>query len=502
MRDWVTSAALRPFDLARGPLFRATLVGIAADEHVLLLGMHHIIGDAWSVGVIRRELSVLYEGFVAGQPAALPALSIQYADYATWERSPERAQRQAGQLEYWKERLAGVPVLELPTDRPRLPEQSTAGRVHTFTLDAALTARLKALGREEGTTLFMTLLSAFGVLMARTSGQRDFAVGTPIAHRSRTELEPLVGCFLNTLALRMDLSGSPTVREWMGRVREQTLVAFANQDVPFERLVEVLQPARDLSRPPLCQVLFSLQNATSDRARLGAVEVEPFEIGWHSSKLDLTMFFEERGGELAATIEYATALFDASTIARMEGHLRVLLEAMVADCDPRVDALPMLTAHERRQLLVEWNDTGRPHAVGRCIHELFEERVVQSGAAVAVVSGAEEVTYDELNARANALALRLMRAGVGPGRLVGVCVERSVAMVVALLAVLKAGGAYVPLDPGYPRERLFVMLEDAQPALVLTDAASEQALPEDGAPRWRDGGGGARAGASQPGKAG
>ena len=483
--DWVTSAALRPFDLAKGSLFRATLVRLSVDDHVLLLAMHHILGDAWSLGVIRRELSTLYEGFVADKPASLPALSIQYADYAAWERSAAQEQEQVAQLSYWKERLAAVPVLELPTDRPRPPMQSSAGAVHAFAIDPALTARLKALGREEGTTLFMTLLSAFGVLMARTSGQRDFAVGTPIAHRTRTELEPLVGCFVNTLALRMDVSGSPTVREWLGRVREQTLGAYANQDVPFERLVELLRPARDLSRPPLCQVLFTLQNAGSDGPRLGAVEVEPFEIGWHSSKFDLTMFFEERGGALAGAIEYATSLFDASTIARMEGHLRMLLEAMVADSGQRIDALPILTASERRRVLVEWNDTGRQQAVGRCIHELFEERVVQSGPAVAVVSGAQEVTYDELNARANALALRLMRAGVGPGRLVGVCVERSAAMVVALLAVLKAGGAYVPLDPSYPRERLLVMLEDAEPALVLTDAASEQALPEDGAPRWR-----------------
>ncbi len=475
----------RPFDLARGPLFRAALARLGSDDHVVMLAMHHIVSDGWSLGVLRRDLSALYGAFVRGEPSPLAELSLQYADFAAWERAPWQAERLAGQVTYWKQRLTGIPALELPTDRPRPAVQSTRGTTYAFNFDAGLTSRLKALGREEGTTLFMTLLAALGVLFARTSGQRDFAVGTPIAHRLRTELEPLVGCFLSTLALRMDLSGSPTVREWLRRVREQTLAAYANQDVPFERLVEVLQPARDQSRPPLFQVLFTLEMATAEPTTLGALDVEPFRIGSRSSKFDLTMYFEERAGALGGVIEYATSLFDASTIARMVEHLRVLLEAMVADCCQRVDALPILTASERRQVLVEWNDGGGSYAAGKCIHELFEERVEAAPGAVAVASGAEHLTYEELNARANALALRLTTAGVRPGRLVGVCVERTTGMVVALLAVMKAGGAYVPLDPSYPRERLSVMLQDAQPVLVLTDAASEQALPEHVPPRWR-----------------
>ncbi len=483
--EWVTHAALRPFDLANGPLFRAALLRLGADDHVLLLGMHHIIGDAWSLRVIRRDLSALYESIVAARPAVLPVLRIQPADYAAWEQAPARGQQEVGQLVYWQERLAGVPVLELPTDRPRPPVQSTLGELYPFAIDAELTARLKALGRREGTTLFMTLLSAFGVLMARTSGQRDFAVGTPIAHRTRTELEPLVGCFLNTLALRMDLSGSPTVREWMGRVREQTLVAFANQDVPFERLVEVLHSARDLSRPPLCQVLFTLQNVAGDGASLGAAEVEPFEIGWHSSKFDLTLLLEERAGGLVGAIEYATSLFDASTIARMAEHLRVLLEAMASNPDQRIDALTILTDAERSRVLVEWNDTHLAYEPAATIHGLFEAQVSRTPGAPALRCGQQVLTYRELNRRANALAHQLRSAGVGCEKLVGVCTDRTPALAVALLGILKAGGGYVPLDPRYPPDRLAFVIEDARAVLVLADRAGEAALPVNEVPCWR-----------------
>ncbi len=473
-----------PFDLARGPAFRVTLARLASDDHILLLLIHHIVSDGWSMGVLKRELSVLYAAFARGLPSPLDEPSLQYVDYAAWEREAWQDQRLASQVSYWKQHLTGLPALELPADRPRPAKQSTLGARCAFTLDAALTARIDALGREHGTTLFMTLLGAVAALIARMSGQRDFAIGTPVAHRVRTELEPLVGFFVNTLALRMDLLGSPTVREWLGRVRDETLGAFTNQDVPFQRLVEVFQPSRDLSRSPLFQVMFALHDMEDETRSLGALTVEPFQMPSHSSQVDLTFSFEQRSGALDGTIEYATALFDSRTIERLADHLHVLLNAMLTDAEQRVDTMPLMTPGERQRVLVEWNDTRRDYASSKCIHELIEDRAAAGADAVAVVSGPDELTYGELNARANALALRLVAAGVGPGRFVGVCVNRTAAMAVALLAVLKAGAAYIPLDPSYPRARLHAMLQDAQPAMVLTDAASEPGLPQT-TRRWR-----------------
>jgi amino acid adenylation domain-containing protein/non-ribosomal peptide synthase protein (TIGR01720 family) len=467
--------AQRPFDLRAGPLVRAALLRLTDDDHLALLTLHHIIADGWSMGVLLHELATLYAAFVAGRPASLPDLPIQYADYAVWQR--ETLARSAGdgvspldrQLAYWRERLADAPAaLDLPTDRPRPPVQSSRGASCSARLPQALAERLRALGRQAGATLFMTLEAAFAVLLRRYSGQEEVCIGTPVAGRSRPELEGLIGCFINTLVLRHDLRGSPTFREVLERTRATALEAFAHQEAPFELVVEAVQAARDISRTPLFQVMFALQNAPVRVHHLPGVTLTQVEVDMGTSTFDLTLSATEDVEGVALAVEYCTDLFTEGTIHRLLTHYRVLLEGIVADPACPIDRLPLLSEWERRQVLVEWNRTEAP-LPDRCVHELFERRVQDTPDAVAVIHDNRRLTYRELNRYANSLAHRLRHAGVGPEIVVATICTRSVELVTALLASLKSGGVFLPIDPTVPATRLRYMLSDARPALVVTN---------------------------------
>ena len=470
----------KPFDLAEGPLLRATVLRLDEEEHVLLLTMHHIVSDGWSMGVFNRELAALYEAYSTGKPVPLTDLSVQYADFAAWQREWLQGEVLENQLAYWKEQLDGTPsLLGLRTDRPRPAVQTLRGAVQTVLFPSRLSESLKALSRKENCTLFITLLAAFKVLLYRYTGQEDIVVGTPIANRNRSEIEGLIGFFVNTLVLRTDLSGNPKFRELLGRVRGTALGAYVHQDMPFERLVEELQPERDASRTPLFQLMFVLQNTPGDTLDLPGVAVSRFRFdGRTTSEFDLILEMIDSPEGLKATLKYNSDLFDAITISRLAGHLRTLLEGVVADPDQRLSDLPLLTEAECRQLLVEWNDTGVEYPKEQCVHELFEAQVGRAPDAVAVVFGGERLTYQELNRRANQLAHYLRRLGVGPEVMVGICVKRSVEMVVGILGILKAGGAYLPLDPVYPRRRLAFMLEDAEVSVLVTQEGLLSWLPE------------------------
>ena len=479
VRRLAEEEARRPFSLAEGPLLRVTLLRRSERSHVLLLMMHHIISDGWSMGVLVRELRALYLAFVAGRPSPLPELPIQYADYAASQRQWLQGEVLEAQLAYWKQELAGAPpALELPTDRPRPAMQTYRGATCPVHLPRALSDALVSLSRQQGATLFMTLLAAFQALLSRYTGQDDIVVGSPMAGRTRTETETLIGFFVNTLPLRADLSGDPPFRELVGRVREVTLRAHAHQDVPFERLVDEFQPERDPSRSPLFQAMFALQNMAIPELALGEIRLSLEEIDGGTAKFDLTLFLRETEEGIRGRLEYNTDLFDRATIERMAGHYRTLLEGAVEAPERRVSELPILTVEERRLLLGEWNDTRTDYPADRCIHELFEVQAEQTPDAVAVVFGEQRLTYGELNGRANHLARHLRSLGVGPDVLVGLCAERSAEMVVGMLGILKAGGAYVPLDPSYPGERLALMLEDTGAPVLLTQERLLDRLPE------------------------
>ena len=409
--------------------------------------LHHIISDGWSQAILRREISSLYNAFSSGNSTSLPDLPIQYADYAVWQRNWLQGEVLERQISYWKQKLAGAPaLLELPADRPRPSVQTFRGATKRVSLSTELTHGLKALGQQQGATLFMTLLAAFHVLLHRYSGQDDIVVGTPIANRNQAQTEGLIGLFLNTLALRTDLSNDPTFVELLGRVRETALGAYAHQDLPFETLVDELQPQRSMSHSPLFQVMLVLQNAGQGSLELGGLQIRSVSGEGVTSKFDMTLSLSESGAQLRGALEYNTDLFDADRIVRMVGHYQVLLEGIVADPDQRLSALPLLTDPELHQLLVDWNDTSSEHAQERCIHELFEEQVHRTPEAVALVFDGSELTYSQLNDRSNRLAHYLRKLGVGPDVPVGLCMERSFEMVVGLLGILKAGGAYIPLD--------------------------------------------------------
>ncbi len=474
--------ARRPFNLARGPLLRAGLLQVGAEEHVLLLTAHHMAFDGWSMGVLIRELAVLYEAFVAQKSSPLMELPIQYADFARWQRERLRGEVLEAQLSYWKRRLEGAPtILELPSDRPRLPVRTANGARYSLRLSRTLTEALKELSRREGVTLFMTLLAALQTLLSRYAGQDDVCVGTPVAGRNQTETEGLIGFFVNTLVLRTDLSGDPTFRELLRRVREGALGAYAHQELPFEKLVKELQPERDMSRTPLFQVMFVLKNAPPPTMEVSNLRMSALPVDGGTAKTDLALELWDEPEGLRGYFEYNTDLFDATTIARMAGHFQILLEGVVADPGQHLSALPLLTEAERHQLLVEWNDTQSDYPRDACIHELFETQAERTPDAVAVVFEDERLTYRQLNRRSNQLAHHLRKLGVGPEVLVGICVERSIEMVVGLLGILKAGGAYVPLDPSYPRERLGFMLEDARAPVLLTEGRLVDDLPGHGA---------------------
>ncbi|UGQ48160.1 non-ribosomal peptide synthetase [Massilia endophytica] len=465
--------AAAAFDLERGPLIRGRLLRLAQDEHVLLLTMHHIVSDGWSMGLLIRELSAQYAACLAGRPDPLPPLPVQYADFAAWQRrclQGEALQRQAA---YWETTLAGAPaLLELPLDRPRPAEQSFSGGFAEFSLDAATTRALKELGARHGATLFMTLLAGWAVLLSRLSNQQDIVIGTPVAGRSHSEVEGLIGFFVNMLALRLDLSGDPDIAGLLAQVRERALAAQQHQDIPFEQVVEIARPARSMAHSPLFQVLFAWQNTPAGEAELPGLALLPLAPAQHEvAKFDLTLTLQEDGGAIVGGIEFSTALFDRATIERHLGHLRVLLTAMAEDGGRKAAALPLLNEAQRLQVLEQWNATASPFPRDTCMHALFEARAAATPDAVAVVDEATVLSYGELNARANRAAHQLRAMGLRPGGRVGVCLERGADMVTGMLAVFKAGGAYVPLDPKQPAERLAHMLSDCSPLAVVTGGA-------------------------------
>jgi amino acid adenylation domain-containing protein len=482
VRRLATAEAERPFDLAAGPLLRVSLWRLATSEHVLSLTMHHIVSDGWSMGVLIRELATLCDAFSRGVPSPLPELPVQYADYARWQRRWLENGVLAQQIAFWKRRLGGLPSLQLPADRPRPTVQSHRGATQRLNLPPALRGDLEALAQQEGASFFMALLAGFAALLARYSGQVDLAVGSPLANRNRAEIEGLIGFFVNTLVLRVDLGGDPTMRELLARARETALGAFAHPDVPFESLVDELHPERDLSYSPLFQVMLVLQNASPQELSLPGLELERLEIGTRTAKFDLTVLMEEWTGGLSTAFEYASDLFDGSTIARMAEHFRVLLAAASASPERRFSELPLLSAAEAQQLLLEWNDSGEvAERAAVCLHELFEAQAARTPDALAVIGPGERLTYRELDRRADRLARRLRRLGIGPEARIGLCPDRlSPDMVVAQLGILKAGAAWVPLDPAYPRERLAFMLADARAALLVTAERWLPALPETG----------------------
>ncbi|HEY0077786.1 MAG TPA: amino acid adenylation domain-containing protein [Pyrinomonadaceae bacterium] len=477
LRRIATEEARLHFDLKRGPLFRSNLLKLAEDDHALIFNMHHIISDGWSIGILIRELATLYDAFAAGKPSPLEELPVQYADFAVWQRGWLTGEGLALQLDYWREKLSGASVLQLPTDRPRPPAQTFPGANSRRVLPPQLSAALQDLCRREGATLYMLLLAAFQTLLHRYTNQTDIVVGTPIAGRNHAEIENLIGFFVNTLVLRTDVSGNPTFRELLGRVREVALGAYAHQDVPFEKLVEELNVERDPSRTPLFQVLFAMQNAPRPELKLDAgLSFDAVEIEGGAAKFDLSLTFQETAAGLVANVEYNTDLFDASTAERMLRHLEILLEAVVANPDERISAVTILTGEERaRTQATPYQESLQDGSA--TIQELFERQVEKTPDAVALISGDERISYGELNARANRLARYLRSSGVGAETLVGILSGRSTEMVVALLAVLKAGGAYVPLDPQYPQERIAFMLEDASVSVLITERALVERLP-------------------------
>jgi amino acid adenylation domain-containing protein len=471
-----------PFDLERGPLFRAHVLRLSGEEHLAVVVMHYIVSDGWSIAVLIREVGALYAAFSQGRPSPLPALPIQYADYALWQRGWLQGETLERQVGYWRERLAGAPAaLDLPTDRARPAVQSYRGASLPFALSSKLSAGLVDLSRREGCTLYMVLLAAFTVVLSRWSGQSDLVVGTPTAGRTHRATEGLIGLFTNMLALRTDLSGDPPFRELLQRVKETALGAYAHQDLPFEKLVAELQPVRDLSRQPIFQVLFALQNMPRETLQLPGLRLSRMGGEHVTAKFDLSLYLEEVDAELRGQLEYATDLFDASTIERLGGHFERLLEGIVAAPDARLSELPLLGEAERRQLVTEWNDTAANYPSDKCVHDLFAAQAGLTPDAVALVYEEEELTYAELDRRSNQLAHHLRGLGVGPETIVGLCVERSVEMVVGLLGIMKAGGAYLPLDPSYPAERLAYMVSDAHVPIVVTQAGLEQVLPAHGA---------------------
>jgi amino acid adenylation domain-containing protein len=472
--------ARRPFDLARGPLARAVLFSRAEDDHALLLSLHHVVCDGWSLGVLVREMGALYDAFRNGRPSPLPPLPLQYADFAAWQRQVLSGPALDKLLAYWKQQLVGLPpLLELPADRPRPAVQTFRGATLPVALPAGTTAAVQALSRRCGATPFMTLLAAFLAFLHRYTRQADLAVGSPIANRSRAEIEGLIGFFVNTLVLRTDAGGDPTFAELLARVRAVASGAYAHQDLPFETLVDAVAPERQLSHNPLFQVMFLLQNAPMPELAVAGLTLSPLPMRGGSSKFDLSLHFWEGTPEITGYFEYNLDLFDAATIARMADHLVRLIEGALADPDRRISALPLISPAERRQVLQDWNDTLGDYPREACLHHLFAAQAERTPDALAVIDAVrgERLTYRELGRLADRLARRLRSLGVGPDVPVAICLRRSPAMTVAVLATLAAGGAYVPIDPTYPRERLEMMLAIAKPRVLLTETGLREALP-------------------------
>jgi|APSaa5957512535_1039671.scaffolds.fasta_scaffold00708_2 amino acid adenylation domain-containing protein len=460
---------LRPFDLSNGPLIRVKLLKLRPEEHVFLLTIHHIIYDGWSIGVMMNELSNFYQTFLRGKTLLLKGLPIQYADYAILQRKRFQGEFLQRQLTYWKNQLADAPaVLAIPTDKIHPPKRTYQGSRVSFALSSKLSQKLKDLSKREGATLFMTLLTAFAILLSRYSSQRDVLIGSPIAGRNRSELESLIGLFINTLVLRIDLSENQSFQGLLMQVKRTVLDAYVHQDVPFEKLVEVQEPERNMSRTPLFQVGFTLQNMPASNFNVHGLSVVPLETDKLTAKLDLNLIMCETESGLSGILEYNTDIFHAETIQRMSIHLHNLLNSAVQNPEQSIFKISFLSKAEEDTLLIDWNNTRKNYSETRLIHQLFEKKVEQIPSAVAVIFNDLEITYKELNVHSNQLAHYLKSRGVGPESVVGVYMERSLELVVSLLAILKSGGFYVPLDPGYPEERVRFMVEDSGVKLVLT----------------------------------
>jgi amino acid adenylation domain-containing protein len=470
---YLTSEARRPFDLSTGPLLRATLTRVADDSQILLITMHHIVADGWSLRVLFSELARLYRAFSEGSPSPLPPLPVQYPDYAHWQREEFKDAAQSSQLGYWSRQLAGVQLLDLPADRPPSPGHALAGADELFRVPRELTAALKRLATGSQASLFMVLLTAFDILLYRYTGQADVAVGSPIANRANPELEPLIGFFVNTLLMRTDLSGNPTFREALERVRQTALDAYSNQDVPYELVVESLRPERRSGSNPLFNVMFQVlqfRRSPSGKQSLFGMPFQPIAVDDRTAKFELFCTLGETAQGLAGVIQYDTDLFDRDTITRMTGHYLTLLHGIAQRPDSQIDALPILTGAERQQLLIDWNSTRTSYPSTRSVHGLFEDQAHRRPDAIAIEQGSVAITYGDLNRRANKLAHRLARAGARRGSMVGVGTGRSASTIVALLAILKTGAAYVPLDPAYPDDRIAFMLSDSGAQLILTES--------------------------------
>lgn len=467
-----------PFDLIRSPLMRSMLLRVSPEEHVLVLIFHHIISDGWSMGIFVRELTLFYNSLVEGTVARLEDFAFQYADYAIWQRKALKGALLEEQLRYWRKQLLGIPdILQLPTDRARPRELSHASRAVRIQVPETLAASLRQVSSVENATLFMTLLAAFQLLLSRHTRQQDIVLGIPVAGRNRSDVEGLIGLFVNTLVLRTDMSGEPRFRELLAAVRETALAAYAHQDLPFEKLVEELAPERDLSRSPLFQVMFMMQNVPKEQWRFRDLEASSIEIDRVTNRFDITLVLEETRDGLVGAIAYNSDLFDPGTMQRMAGHLHTLLNAIAIDPERRISEYSLLSAQEKSEILADWNQTQAP-LQANCIHEIFEQQVRNTPGAVALEYEGAQLSYQELNERSNQVAHHLRKLGVGPEILVAVCVERSLEMLVGLLGILKAGGAYVPLDHEYPAERIAFMLEDSGVALLLTQTALTKKLPD------------------------
>ncbi|MET0396914.1 MAG: amino acid adenylation domain-containing protein, partial [Longimicrobiaceae bacterium] len=476
-RRLAAEVARVPFDLETGPLFRARLLRLGGEERLLVLVMHHIISDGWSGGVLIREIGALYTAMLAGKPSPLAPLPMQYGDWALREREWLRAEAVEEQLAYWRERLRGVAPLPLPTDHPRPPVQTFRGATHRFEVHAEVMNRVRELARREGTTLFMALLAAWDLVLARYSGEGDVAVGTPVSRRDRADVAGLVGMFVNTLVLRVEVAPEEGFRALLARARTAALEAFLRQELPFERLVEEVHPERDLSRNPLFQVMLAPQNAALDPVEVPGAMLLPEPLDGSAAILDLTLYTWERsGGALAAALEYATDLFEAGSMERMAVHLVEVLRVVAAQPDLAVAEVPLLPPAERAQIVEEWNATGADYR-STCLHELFAEQAARTPEAAAIRFAGRPTPYAELERSANRLAHHLRALGVGPESRVGLCVERTPQMLAAMLGILKAGGAYVPLDPAYPAERLAYMLADSGAAVVVSQAHLAERLP-------------------------
>ena len=461
--------AERPFDLSTGPLIRSTLLKIEETDYVLLLNLHHIISDGWSLGVLTRELVALYNAFLKNTPLPLPGLTVQYSDFSIWQRSWFSDEAKNDQLPYWREQLGGeLPVLELPTDYPRPAVQTFTGKTQEFELSIDTTRKLNDLASREGCSLFMVLMSIYIALLNRYTGQTDIAVGTPIANRNRSEIEGLIGFFVNTLLMRTTLEGNPTFNELLSQVRDVSLAAYGHQDVPFEMLVDILAPERDMSHSPLFQVLFALQNMPREQLELPGLTLNMLDLGRHTSKFDLSLFIFEYDEGLFGSVEYSTDLFSDSTIECFIGHFRLLLESVLADPRQPLSELTLLTADEQEKLLVEWNDTVTDYPADKTIHELFEEQVDKTPDNIAVVFENKQFTYRELNNKANQLAKLLIEKGVEADTIVGIMEERSIETILGIMGILKAGGAYLPIDPKYPENRIRYILQDSAAKILIT----------------------------------